>query len=106
MGAEKRARAEGASLLPQAVGGSAKRLEPTRVTFVFPLCVFPRPLLAPPQGPSPSEQTENAPGSYPGNPCHQNKGLQPRSVCWYISDDGASLRSAQRTASETCFWVC
>jgi len=28
----------GASLLPQAVGVSAKRLEPTRITFVFPTC--------------------------------------------------------------------
>ena len=47
MGAEKRSRAEGASLLPQAVGGSAKRLEPTRVTFVFLLGVSRKPPPAP-----------------------------------------------------------
>jgi len=57
MGAEKRSRAEGASLLPQAVGGTgapgtpavgvmgwgcAKRLEPTRVTSAFSALLLPK----------------------------------------------------------------
>ncbi len=73
----KKSRAAGASLLPQAVGGSAKRLEPTRVTFVFPLYVFPGPIFAPSRSASPSEQGQKRRVLTRRNP-PQNRGLQPR----------------------------